>query len=266
MKKNIFICSNSTEASLQTVSQLEEKLIKAGFHVMDKLTDKAALLISVGGDGATLRALHNYNFPSVPIIGVNTGTLGFFQEIQPSQLDEFIDNYINDKYRLQPLSTVKANIITKNGTFTNTGLNEILISGDRPTIVHLDISIDNTFIEKFSGDGLIFSTPAGSTGYNYSIGGAIVDPRISLLQITPIAPMNTTAYRSFTSSLLLPPDSPIVIKPEAKSQGHISIIADGIENNYNDVTEIKVEFAKEVVNLLRFESYEFWAKVKSKFL
>ena len=61
-------------------------------------------------------------------------------------------------------------------------------------------------IEKFSGDGILVATSAGSTAYNYSLGGSIVDPRLKLLQVTPIAPMNTTAYRSFTSSILLPSD------------------------------------------------------------
>ncbi len=266
MNKNILICPNNKDASLETASQLAGKLTAAGFKIIKDLTDDANLLISVGGDGATLNALHKYDFPSVPIIGVNTGTLGFFQEIHPQQLDEFIDHYKNNKYHLQPLSTVEATIITDKGTFKRRGLNEIVISGGRPAIVHVDISIDNTFVEKFSGDALVVSTPAGSTAYNYSTGGAIVDPRLKLLQLTPVAPMNTTAYRSFTSSLLLPPDLPVYIRPEEGGNKFLSIISDGVDYDYYNVIEVKIEFAKEVVNLLRFESYEFWSKVKSKFL
>ena len=266
MKKKVFICSNQTETSKKTAYELQSKLQAADFLVMNEFNDNTDLLISIGGDGATLKAIHEYDFPEVPIIGVNTGRLGFFQEIHPEQLDEFIDNYINNKYRLQPLSTVKATVHTKDKTFVRHGLNEIVITGGRPTTVHLNISIDNTFIEKFSGDGIVISTPAGSTAYNYSLGGAIVDPRIKLLQITPVAPMNTTAYRSFTSSLLLPPDLPIDITPENDRSNKISIISDGVDYDYYDVDEIKIEFAQKIVNLLRFESYEFWAKVKSKFL
>ncbi len=266
MKKNIYVCSNKREVSIKTAMELRVKLEKAGFNVQENLDEKTALIISVGGDGATLNAIHDNNFPQVPIVGVNTGTLGFFQEIHPDQLDEFIDHYINDKYVLQPMSTVKATIKTTNATHIRRGLNEVVITGGRPKAVHIDINIDNNFIEKYSGDGIIISTPAGSTAYNYSIGGAIVDPRLKLLQITPIAPFNTTAYRSFTSSLLLPPDLPIQIIPEEGRNSIISVISDGIDQDYDDVEEIKIEFANEVVNLLRFESYEFWNKVKSKFL
>ncbi len=266
MNKKIFICSNKTDLSLTAFTQLKTKLTIAGFTIIEEFDNEVDLLISIGGDGATINALHKYNFPSVPIIGVNTGTLGFFQEINPEQLDEFIENYIENKYRLQPMSTVKATIETETGTFTCKGLNEIVIGGCNPNIVHLNISIDNTFIEKFSGDGIIIATPAGSTAYSYSLGGAIVDPRLKLLQITPVAPMNTTAYRSFTSSLLLPPNLPIYIRPERNRNKFISVTADGFEKEFCNAKEIKVEFAKEVVNLLRFESYEFWNKVKSKFL
>ena len=88
---------------------------------------------------------------------------------------------------------VKATVTTNDGhEYNHIGLNEIVIQGRPSYTVHLHISIDDMPIEKFSGDGILIATPAGSTAYNYSLGGSIVDPRLKLLQVTPIAPVSYT--------------------------------------------------------------------------
>ena len=144
-------------------------------------------------------------------------------------------------------------------------LNEVLIKSAHSRSIHLNISIGGSFIERFSGDGILVATSAGSTGYNYSLGGSIVDPRLKLLQVTPIAPMNTTAYRSFTSSILLPSDMTIGIIPESEN-AELCVAVDGIEYKYDNIKEINISMAETFVNLLRFEGYDFWNKVKTKFL
>ncbi|HPR24083.1 MAG TPA: NAD(+)/NADH kinase [Bacillota bacterium] len=267
MKKRIInIFSNDLPASENICSLLKEKLERSGFVVPGVFSHDAELLVCVGGDGATLEAINKYDFPKVPIVGINTGHLGFFQEINPNQLDEFITNYKAGKYRLQPLSTVQATVLSEDGPRIHRGLNEIVIKGWKSYSAHLNISIGGSFIERFSGDGIIISTPAGSTAYNYSLGGSIIDPRLKALQVAPIAPMNTTAYRSFTSSILLPSDLSLDVVPEYIKSNQIYLINDGIETEYRNVTSIKVEFSDTVVNLLRFETYDFWNKVKTKFL
>jgi NAD+ kinase len=97
------------------------------------------------------------------------------------------------------------------------------------------------------------------------LGGSIVDPRLKVLQVTPIAPMNTTAYRSFTSSLLLPAELSLGVVPE-EGFDQIHIAVDSIEKKYDKVREVRVKISEKTVNLVRFESYDFWNKVKSKFL
>ena len=146
------------------------------------------------------------------------------------------------------------------------GLNEITIKADKSRSIHLNLSLDNNFVERFSGDGILVATPAGSTAYNYALGGSIVDPRLSLLQVTPISPMNTTAYRSFTSSVVVPPETSINIYPEYTFENSILVVVDGTEYHFDEISAITVSFAEKTVNLLRFESYDFWNKVKTKFL
>ncbi|MEE0741746.1 MAG: NAD(+)/NADH kinase [Emergencia sp.] len=267
MSKKIYIYANDSETSKRTEKQLKQKLDNSGFVLLPDYDEKADLLVCIGGDGTFLEAIHKFNFPGMPIIGINTGHLGFFQEIMPSMLDDFIFNYKQGKYTIQQLSTVKITVSTANGKEEHVGLNEVVIKSSATYSIHLNISIGGSFIERFSGDGLLIATPAGSTAYNYSLGGSIVDPRLKLLQVTPIAPMNTTAYRSFTSSILLPSDLSLGIVPDNNDKaGSISVVCDGYTSDYDDVKEIRVSFSDIRVNLMRFENYDFWTKVKSKFL
>ncbi len=261
---NVF--ANDTDLSKETKKLLKRKLEKSDFVVPREFDSNAELIICIGGDGSFLETLHKFNFPDIPFIGINTGHLGFFQELHPRDLDEFIFRYKQGKYEIQHLKTVKAIVTIGDARFEYTGLNEILIKGQMSRAIHLNISIGESFIERFSGDGILVSTPAGSTAYNYSLGGSIVDPRLSLLQVTPIAPMNTTAYRSFTSSVILPPDLSIRINPEHSGEQGLLIVPDGMEYLLQGAEEIYLEFSNSIVKLLRFEKYDFWSKVKSKFL
>ena len=267
MKKRIYIYANDSETSKATEKQLKRKLDKSGFYIMPQYDESADLMVCIGGDGTFLEAIHRYDFPAVPIIGINTGHLGFFQEIMPSMLDDFIFNYNQGKYSLQPLSTVKVCVQANGEVYEHVGLNEVVIRGDSTYSIHLNISIGGSFIERFSGDGILIATPAGSTAYNYSLGGSIVDPRLKLLQVTPIAPMNTTAYRSFTSSILLPSDLSLGIVPDRIDDScKLCVVCDGSSYEYKNIEEITVSFSDIEVNLMRFENYDFWTKVKSKFL
>ena len=262
----ISIFTNETERSTDVELVLMQKLKERGYKVSEGYDEDAELLICIGGDGAFLRTMHLCNFPETPIVGINTGHLGFFQEIWPKDFDTFIEDYERGNYTIQKLGTVTGIATDKDGnSFVHTGLNEIAITGSKSYSIHFDLSIGGKPIERFSGDGILVATSAGSTAYNYSVGGSIVDPRLNLLQVTPIAPMNTTAFRSFTSSILLPSDLTLGIVPE-ESEKVIYITNDGIGTGYADLREIEVKTSDRSVNLVRFSDYDFWSKVKDKFL
>ncbi|KXG73587.1 NAD(+)/NADH kinase [Thermotalea metallivorans] len=262
----INIVTNDRPISKETSRILKQKLEKNGFLIADTFDPKAELIICIGGDGSFLRTLHEYKFPDIPIVGVNTGHLGFFQELSPYQLDEFIFRYEKGDYIIQELHPVEALICTRNSCIEIMGINEITIKGAKSRTIHLNISLDDSFLEKFSGDGVLVSTPTGSTAYNYSLGGSIVDPRLDLLQITPIAPINTVAYRSFTSSLIVPRESMIKIHPEYTFENSIVVVTDGMEHKHNEIVEINLKMSEIKIKLLRLKNYDFWNKVKEKFL
>ena len=264
--KKIYIHANITEMSKKIEKTLRSKLVKSGLRVFEELTDDTELIVCIGGDGTLLYIMQENDFPSTPVVGINTGHLGFFQEIPPEKIDDFIFKYNQGQYTVQSFSTVMATVVTGHGTFTHTALNEIAVKGEVTYPVHLNISINESFIERFSGDGICVATPAGSTAYNYSLGGSIVDPGLDLLQVTPIAPMKSIAYRSFTSSLLLPPDGKLNVLPCDESDRKLNVIFDGRLASYEDVNSITMELSSRKVNLVRFDDSNFWDKVKDKFL
>lgn len=264
--KNVCIFSNNTDLSKTAESILREKFAESGVAAGETLTDDTDLLVVIGGDGSMLSAIHEFDFPSVPVIGINTGHLGFFQEIAPEHVGLLLDRYRQGKFSIQKSHAIRAKIYTDEGCETLDGMNEIVIRGPQSYSTHLNIFIGDSFIEKFSGDGILVASSAGSTAYNYSVGGAIVDPRINVLQVTPIAPMNTTAYRSFMSSIILPPDMQLNVDPEYKHDKVLYVMDDGFEHRFDAPTHITIEISDKEISLLRLEDYDFWNKVKTKFL
>ncbi|MDR2486770.1 MAG: NAD(+)/NADH kinase [Clostridiales Family XIII bacterium] len=260
------ITENGAAESRRIRRRLKTKLETAGFTVATGFDPAAELIVCIGGDGALLAMLAGNDFPTQPVAGINTGHLGFFQEIQARGIDEFVFDYARGNYTAQSYRTVFADIHCGGETTRLKGLNEIVIRGGRSHSAHLNIFIGESFIEQFCGDGVVVSTPAGSTAYNYSLGGSIVDPRLDLLQLTPIAPINSTAYRSFTSGVLLPSHLSIGIFPEYPKSSEILITADGVEREFDGATEIRLGFNEDSVTILRFREYDFWDTVKQKLL
>ena len=266
MKGVITISYNNLHKSIETKDNLVYKLNEAGFRVSEKIEKETELIISIGGDGSFLHTIHKFDFPKIPVIAINTGHLGFFAELSPEKIDEFIDSYINKKYFIQQIYPLEASIQTKEKHIKISAINEIVIKNIQSRTVHLDLQVDGMKIEHFSGDGMLISTPIGSTAYNYSAGGSIVDPKLDLFQLTPIAPMNTNAYRSFTSSIILPTTSVISISPEFEFEDSILIVIDGKQYKYTQIEEVKIYKSNYKLNLLRLNGYEFWNRVAEKFL
>ncbi|MDR1272368.1 MAG: NAD(+)/NADH kinase [Clostridiales Family XIII bacterium] len=248
------------------IEKLGDKLEAAGFDVIVGDIEGADLAICVGGDGSFLNTLARFDFPDIPFAGINTGHLGFFQELDEEDIDLFIRRYKGGRYIKQYYRTVSADVELGEERLSLQGLNDVVVKGEHGKLAHFAIYVGERFIEDFVGDGVVVSTPAGSTAYNYSLGGSIVDPDIDLLQLAPIAPLSTAAYRSFTSSISSPPDSDINLVPNADRSAELSVTVDGNEYNCKDVKVIRVRLSKKRVELLRFKDYEFWDTVKRKLL
>ncbi|RDY25972.1 NAD(+)/NADH kinase [Romboutsia weinsteinii] len=266
MRRIITINSNQLDRSIETKKLLSKKLIDAGFDVSYDFHPDAELVISIGGDGSFLKTIHDFDFPEIPIVGINTGHLGFFPEISPNDIDIFIDSYLKRDYILQDIPLLEASICTKKNCSDVFAINEVVVKGDKSRTIHLNLLANDKHIQNLSGDGMIVSTPTGSTAYNYAAGGSIVDPSLNLMQLTPLYPINTNAYRCFTSSIIFSHDTIIKIAPEYRFENSILIVVDGIEYRFSEIDNIQIKVSDVKIQLLRMSNYEFWSRVSEKFL
>lgn len=264
--KIINLISNNNFISRKTSAKIKESLTLHGFHVTEKYSKEAVLNITVGGDGAFLRAVHRNDFPDIPFIGVNTGHLGFFQEILPGDIDLFVSKYILNEYSQEEMFLLETEIITSNKKHTIKSVNEIVIKTTESKVIHLDLYIDNNHLQKFSGDGLIISTPSGSTAYNYSVGGSIVYPTLNTMQITPIAPIISSAFRSLPNSIIIPGSTLVTIIPERRHYNDTLIVNDGDEIKLKKVEKINIKISNDTIHKLNFKNGIYWDNLKDKFL
>lgn len=266
MKRIIVINSNKLDISLQVRDILFEKLKKYDFEVTYNFHPKAELIISIGGDGSFLKTVNDFGYPEIPIVGINTGHLGFFTDVYPDFIDDFINEYINNNYILQDIPLLQTTVCTKKSCIDLYAINDVVIKGDRSRTIHLSLNVNNKHIQKFSGDGLLISTPTGSTAYNYAAGGSIVDPSLKLMQLTPLHPINTNAYRCFTSSIIFSHDAIVSILPEYRFENSLLVVVDGVEYRLEEIEDIKITTSDVDIKLLRLTNYEFWSRVSEKFL
>lgn len=267
MKERLInVVSNSNYETRKVKSDLINKLYAKGFTVSKGFDHEAELTISIGGDGAFLKAVHNNKFPKMPIIGINTGTLGFFQEIKPEEIDEFIDRYIEGDYREEEFAMVKGEIYTRKRKFILHAVNEIMLKGRHSKVVQMEVFIDGNHLQSFAGDGIMVSSPVGSTAYNFSLGGAIVHTSLHSLQLTPIAPLNSTAYRSLKSSLIVPGSTKITLNLPSRYKNSSLLVVDGDEFEYWDLEKVELTMSNKWIKRLLFKKDFYWHNLKDKFL
>ena len=179
------------------------------------------IVIAIGGDGTLLQAFHKY--PSAVVFGVHTGHLGFFANYNPDTIDLLIDDINNDKYNIEELELLSCKIEEANGNIIlGDAINEATVISPAKTLI-LDVSIDDEYLETFRGTGLCISTTSGSTAYNKSLHGAVVDHELDVMQLAEIASINSNAYRTLGSPLLLSKKRRITLESETPLSVSISI-------------------------------------------
>ncbi|NLO34796.1 MAG: NAD(+) kinase [Clostridiaceae bacterium] len=159
-------------------------------------------LISLGGDGTFLSAVHLPCCADLPIIGVNLGRVGFLSEIQPNDLEPAVKRLVANAWAMEQRMMLDVACYDAQGRFLESGLalNDAVVSrGGRSRIVSLELTINDVLVDRIPGDGLIVSTPTGSTAYSLSAGGPIIHPELNLILITPVCP-HTLHNRSYIAA------------------------------------------------------------------
>lgn len=249
--------------------RVASKLFAAFKHDPDFYLSKKDpdIVISIGGDGMLLSAFHMYEkqLDKVRFVGVHTGHLGFYTDYRDFEVDTLINNLKNAEGEQISYPILKVTITLEDGRVIRArALNESTIKRIEKTMV-ADVVINQVVFERFRGDGILVSTPTGSTAYNKSLGGAVLHPTIEALQLTEISSLNNRVYRTLGSSVIIPKKDAIEIVP--KRVGVYTISIDNKTVHYKNVTKIEYSIDEKSINFVSTPSHtSFWERVNDAFI
>ena len=228
-----------------------------------KFDDKLDLLIVLGGDGTLLGIARDINGKyDVPILGINIGNLGFLSSIEIQDLGEALNKIKNGQYTIQNRILLECKSDDENEDINSKALNDVVIArGTLSRMAKFEVYIDKKLYYTFKGDGLIVSTPTGSTAYSFSAGGPFVSPDVEVITLTPICP-----HTRGMQPIVLKSSSEILIKAE-NYNGEIYLTFDGQEaREIKDNTSIIIKKAKDVAKILLFDNYDYFNVLRKKIL
>lgn len=234
------------------------KLIKDHGFVLDN--ENPDVVISVGGDGTFLRTVQKYACikPNIVFIGINEGSLGYFCDFVEDDLELIFDKISKNELTLTIHHLLKAEL---NGKEIYS-VNEICIDNPQHTI-GCEVYINDELLEVYHGNGILVSSSLGSTAYNRSIGGAIVDYNNEMLELTEIAPLRSNAFSSLGSSLILNKDTKILLK----GKFHCSCIGyDSFSINNDDFDEISFCYSDKTFKFAHKDKSPFISSMRRSFI
>jgi NAD+ kinase len=216
-------------------------------------------LLCLGGDGTLIAGVRIFSNPTVSVLGVHIGGLGFLAQITPKELTEKLNMIKNGESTTQERLVLDAQI--SNSNKSHFAINDFVVQNEIAyRVTSLSLYIDGKHVSDYKSDGIIISTPTGSTAYSLSSGGPIVQPDVFSIIVTPIAPHSLTSR-----PLVLPADVDIEFRFNGDSEKELKLISDGqnIENFTNDST-VKISQAKHHVKFITFEDYDYYQTLKTK--
>ena len=226
--KNFYIYTNHTKDDKGKMTRtIRDYLQLKGCICSDHVNDKVEGIIVLGGDGTMLQAAREYVSYHIPMIGVNLGTLGYLAEVDREDIEQALDSLIADCYEIEPRMMLSGiPVIAGECLAPQTALNDIVINRKGALqIINFNIYVNGRLLSTYSADGMIISTPTGSTAYNLSAGGPVVEPMASLILISPICP-----HSMQNRSIVLSPDDTVTIEIEKSRDGseqEVEAIFDG---------------------------------------
>jgi len=218
---------------------------------------KYNLIISIGGDGTLLESIKYIKKIKIPIIGINTGRLGFLSIISKKNIFKFLKKYFNNKYIIENKILIKMNIDKKKNSYF--ALNEIaIVKNYISSMIKINIFINELFFNSYWSDGLIVSTPTGSTGYSLSCGGPVVVFQCNNLIITPIS-----SHNLFIRSIIIPDKSIINFKIESRNKNFL-ISFDSQSKFLNVNQSIKISKEKNFIKFIKDKPLNIFDSLRKK--
>ena len=220
------------------------------------------IVIAVGGDGTIIRAVHTY--PKALIFGLNAGHLGYYCKYTIKDLDLLINDINNKDYKIEEIPILSTLVYKDNDlVLKERSINESVVLSPLKTLM-LEVKIDSTVLESFKGNGLCFSTSCGSTGFNRSLNGSIVDRDLNVIQMTEIAGITSSAYKSLSSPLIISGTRKISLKPLYQTQVYVSV--DNIAYEFEELDEIVIKYMGDMVKIAYHNEEEFIKRLNRAFI
>ena len=231
------------------------------FNSHEDLKDNVDILFSIGGDGTLLSAVSYIRNSNIPILGINTGRLGFISSVAPDQIEQAVNDVLNKNYKTNRRTLLTLN--TTNNLFKNKNfaLNEVaIVKKDTSSMIKIEAYVDDEFLNTYWADGLIVSTPTGSTGYSLSCGGPIIAPGTNNIIITPIAQHNLNVR-----PIVINHNSTIKLKVEDRDQ--LALVSlDSCSRAFDSSVELTIKKANFKINLIEPQNNSFISTVRQKLM
>ena len=268
--KDIFVFFNRNNVEMVIEEHFlkilyEEKIVERQYNTFASHADLDSsfdILISIGGDGTILRAATFVRDSGIPILGVNAGRLGFLAKVQKENIAAFLQIVLEKKYSISKRSLLSIDCCPNCPEIDiNFAMNEISVSRkDTTSMITIETFLNNEYLNSYWADGLIISTPTGSTGYSLSCGGPILTPEVKAIVITPIAPHNLNAR-----PLVIPDDTEIKLKVSGREQQYL-VSLDSRMTSVSNNSEIIIKKTPFKINMVEILEETFIKTLRNKLL
>ncbi len=221
----------------------------------------ADMVISIGGDGTFLKAANRVGAKNIPILGINTGRLGFLADISPDEIETTFDEIYHNHYSVEDRSVLQ--LKCDNVTFTEPpyALNEIaVLKRDSSSMISIHTAINGTHLTTYQADGLVIATPTGSTAYSLSVGGPIMVPYSKTIAITPVAPHSLNVR-----PIVICDDWEITLEVESRSHNFLVAI-DGRNESFQEGSHLTISRAGYTIKVVKRYNHPFFDTLRSKLM
>lgn len=237
----------------KVASYLRQRKIEVADY---KRGERADLIIALGGDGIILKAASITSGKSIPLLGINFGTAGFLTEVKPKNWKFSLDKVLSGKYQID--RRAKLDIIV-NGKKIGEALNEAVVTAAAPVkMLSLNLSVNRARVETLKADGIIVSTPTGSTAYSLSCGGPVVDPNLSCIILTAISPFEHGSH-----PIVVPESSEITVKLAEPKKDGIVVIDGEHKKKIGYGREVSFRISKNRTHFVRLKD-DFYGRLRKR--
>lgn len=229
--------------------------------IADDADFDADIVFSIGGDGTFLRTAARVGKKEIPILGINTGRLGFLADVSNNEVQHVLPEILNRKYEIESRTILKLSTGDKLFHGYNFALNEVaVLKYDNSSMITIHAYINGNYLNSYQADGLLIATPTGSTAYSMSVGGPIIEPTAANFVITPIAPHSLN-----TRPLVITDDNVITLRMESRNK-QVLIALDGRSEEIDREVEITIRKADFVAKVVKRFNRTFYDTIRTKLM